>query len=282
MDLKHLMQGRTDLTQTDRHLRDYILCHPDTVARMSARQLAQASFTSQSAVVRFCKRLGYPGFKEFKEDLDRSSLQEQSINYNFPFGADTPVLNVARSVIAAEVAALRAMAAMFTPQALQKAGDLLRQAQVIDLCAIGSSQNLAEEFAFRLGKLGRHTQTLSREVEVNYALAHTKERHCLILISYSGENAFLRNAAREAVKREIPILAITARPDSLAASVADLVLYLPPLESNDEKISTFASAACEKAALDVLYAYLFQENYEENVQFVHHDAIRLAKRRMED
>ena len=27
MDLKHLMQGRTDLTQTDRHLRDYILCH---------------------------------------------------------------------------------------------------------------------------------------------------------------------------------------------------------------------------------------------------------------
>lgn len=102
------------------------------------------------------------------------------------------------------------------------------------------------------------------------------------MISYSGENAFVRNAAREAVKREIPILAITARPDSLAASVADLVLYLPPLESNDEKISTFASAACEKAALDVLYAYLFQENYESNVQFVHHDAIRLEKRRMED
>ena len=83
--------------------------------------------------------MGCQGFKEFKEDLERSSLQEQVIDYNFPFGADTPLLDVAQSVIAAEVAALRSMAAMFTPQALQKAGDLLRQAQVIDLCAIGSS-----------------------------------------------------------------------------------------------------------------------------------------------
>lgn len=282
MDLKYLMQGRTDLTQTDRYIRDYILCHPDAIVRMSARQLAQATFTSQSAVVRFCQRLGYPGFKEFKEDLDPGELNEQSLDFNFPFEEKTPVLDLAKSILSIEVAALRSMAAMLTTQALEQAGELLRKSQVIHLCAIGSSQNLAEEFAFRMKKLGRQVHVISRSIEAHYEFSYADERNCLMLISYSGENSFVHAVTKAAEKKNIPILAITARPESFAASMAEAVLYLPPLESNDEKISTFTSAVCEKAVLDVLYAYQFQEHYEDNVQFVRRDAIRLKTRRKEE
>ncbi|HIZ61309.1 MAG TPA: hypothetical protein H9724_00850 [Candidatus Gemmiger avistercoris] len=52
------------------------------------------------------------------------------------------------------------------------------------------------------------------------------------------------------------------------------------MESNDAKISTFASALAEKAVLDVLLARLFQQDYARNVSFVRADAERLVEVRL--
>lgn len=59
MELINRIQCHADLTQTERHLRDYILRYPENVARMNVRSLAQASFSSPSSVIRFCQKFGY-------------------------------------------------------------------------------------------------------------------------------------------------------------------------------------------------------------------------------
>ena len=66
MDLNCRLQRHSGLTQNERHLRDYILRYPEKVARMNTRELAQASFTSPAAVIRFCQKLGFKGLKDFK------------------------------------------------------------------------------------------------------------------------------------------------------------------------------------------------------------------------
>ena len=91
----------------------------------------------------------------------------------------------------------------------------------------------------------------------------------------------MRLSLRTAREQGVPVIAVTARPDSFAGMQADCVLALPPLESNDDKISTFASAVAEKAVLDVLFAHIFQQNYDENVAFVRNDAQRLEKVRVQ-
>ena len=52
------------------------------------------------------------------------------------------------------------------------------------------------------------------------------------------------------------------------------------MESNDAKISAFASALAEKAVLDVRQARLFQQDYARNVSFVRADAERLVEVRL--
>lgn len=76
------------------------------------------------------------------------------------------------------------------------------------------------------------------------------------------------------------MVAVTARPGSASGMQADCLLPLPPMESNDAKISTFASALAEKAVLDVLLARLFQQDYARNVSFVRADAERLVEVRL--
>lgn len=76
------------------------------------------------------------------------------------------------------------------------------------------------------------------------------------------------------------MVAVTARPGSASGMQAGCLLPLPPMESNDAKISTFASALAEKAVLDVLLARLFQQDYARNVSFVRADAERLVEVRL--
>ena len=105
MDLNCRIQRHTGLTQTERHLRDYILRYPEKVAQMNARELAQASFTSPSAVIRFCQKFGYKGLKDFKADLlcaPGGQGEGETPDCNFPFGADTPFDQVTDAVLKVE------------------------------------------------------------------------------------------------------------------------------------------------------------------------------------
>ena len=284
MDLNCRMQRHTGLTQTERHLRDYILQNPERMARMNVRELAQASFTSPSAVIRFCQKFGYKGLKDFKADLF-CGAEEQGAgelpDSNYPFGADTPFASVTDAVLRLEQESLRRLRTSLDSGEVERAVNMLLRADCVDLCAIGTSGHMSEDFAFRMMKFGRRVNIVSARMELSYASQQMDSRHCLLIVSYSGSNEQVRLSLRTAREQGVPVIAVPARPDSFAGMQADCVLALPPLESNDDKISTFASAVAEKAVLDVLFAHIFQQNYDENVAFVRNDAQRLEKVRVQ-
>lgn len=281
MDLACRMQRHSGLTQNERHLRDYILRYPGNVARMNTRELAQASFTSPSAVVRFCQKFGYKGWRDFKADLGPGAMPEAPLpDCDYPFGADTPADQVTAAVLQLEQEALRRLQAILPPQQVARAVDLLCGAGCIDLCAIGTSGHVSADFAFRLRKFGYRVTVVSDRVDLSYSIQQMDPTHCLLAVSYSGANEQLRISLQAAREHKVPVIAVTARPDSMAGMQADCLLPLPPMESNDDKISTFASAVAEKAVLDVLFAHIFQRNYQRNVAFVQSDAARLADVRL--
>lgn len=286
-DLTLRLQRHTGLTQNERHLREYILRYPDSVARMNTRELAQASFTSPAAVVRFCQKFGFKGLKDFKAALfaaPRAPLPDALPDVDFPFGADTPPAQVADAVLRVEQEALDrvrlALAAPPLAQAVERAVAMLQQAATIDVCAVGSSGYMGADFAFRLRKFGYRVNVTSDRVDLSYSIQQMDASHCLLAVSYSGANEHLRMALRAAKERGTPVVAVTARPGSAAGMQADCLLPLPPLESNDAKISTFASSLAEKAVLDVLLARLFQKDYARNASFVRSDAARLEEVRL--
>ena len=278
MELINRIQCHADLTQTERHLRDYILRYPENVARMNVRSLAQASFSSPSSVIRFCQKFGYKGLKDFKADLFAGSgpgADDALPDCDYPFTADTPAEDVTAAVLSIEQESLHRLRHLLDQGTLDRAVDMLMKASRIELCAIGTSGHMSSDFAFRMMKLGRRISTISEWVELKYAAQQMDSSHCLMVVSYSGANNHLRISMNAAKNNGVPILAVTARPDSDAARMADCVLLLPPMESNDDKISTFASAIAEKAMLDVLFAHIFQRDYDQNVAFVQSDAQRL-------
>lgn len=283
MDLTLRLQRHSGLTQNECHLRDYILRCPEKVARMNTRELAQASFTSPAAVIRFCQKFGFKGLKDFKAELFRTEAPPRGDappDADFPFGADTPPAQVTEAVLQVEQEALDRVRQTLRTATAARAVDLLQKAAFIDVCAIGTSGYIGADFAFRLRKFGYRVSLMSDRVDLSYSIQQMDSSHCLLALSYSGSNEQLRYALRAARERDTPVVAVTARPESAAGMQADCLLPLPPMESNDAKISTFASSVEEKAVMDVLLARLFQKEYERNASFVRSDAERLVDVRL--
>ena len=282
MDLNKRLREHTGLTPTDQCLRDYFLRYPERVARMNTRQLAEATFTSPSAVVRFCRKFGYQGLQDFKADYFSAipdALAFDLPDSDFPFQADTPPDVLVRDLLKLEAGTLHRLSASLDFDAFDRAAALLSGASSIELCAAGSGLYLLEEFAFRLMKFGFRINMISNSVNLSYIANQMDSTHCLLVVSYTGMNESIGSAMRFARQHGTPILLITAHADSPAARLSDCVLLLPLLESNDNKISTFSSSIAAKAMLDLLFARLFQNDYDANCDFVRRDAARLSVRR---
>lgn len=282
MDLNTRLRQHMGLTPTDQCLRDYILRYPEKTARMNTRQLAEASYTSPAAVVRFCRKFGYQGLQEFKADFFSTLPDTPAFDLpdgDFPFDAGTDTETLIRSILKLEEGTLRRLGASLTTAALDRAAGMLVSASVLDLCGIGTNRFLLEEFGFRLMKYGFRVNDAANTVNLSYIANQMDASHCLVLASYSGANEQIGHAIRHARAHGTPILLITAHADSPAAHMADCLLSVPMLESDDDKISTFSSAIATKAVLDLLFAKLFQDTYESNLAFAHEDAARLSVRR---
>lgn len=53
----------------ERNVIAYVSAHPHEVVGLSVRGLADVTFSSPSSILRFCKRLGFAGYKEFQREL---------------------------------------------------------------------------------------------------------------------------------------------------------------------------------------------------------------------
>lgn len=53
-------------TANDIAIRDYILNHLEEIEKYSARDLGKVTYTSAASVIRFCNKLGYDGYTDFK------------------------------------------------------------------------------------------------------------------------------------------------------------------------------------------------------------------------
>ena len=65
--LLRLKESRDSMSATERAVSDYVLDHQGEAMQLSIHQLAERTFASPSTVIRMCQRIGFAGYKEFRQ-----------------------------------------------------------------------------------------------------------------------------------------------------------------------------------------------------------------------
>ena len=136
-------------------------------------------------------------------------------------------LDVARDVLAAEAAGLRALAAALDDSFVRAVDTLEAVTGRVVVTGMGKSGHVATKLAATLASVGTPALFVHPAEASHGDLGMIVAGDALLALSNSGETAELADLVAHARRFGIPLVAITARPASTLARAADVALVLP-------------------------------------------------------
>lgn len=241
------------LPRSERKVADYVLAHPDQVIHSSVTELAHTLEVSESTIVRFCQRLEYQGYQEFKILLARDLGAPFRDTYE-TIAPQDDVETVVRKTIHISIQALKDTLSVLNPENIKLATGLLANARHTYIFGCGGSGGIAQVAGQKFLRLGLpstvctdpHTQTLLAGMATG--------QDVIVGISYSGNNEDVVRAMRVAQERQVKTIAITNHPTSPAARLADVLLLTGAAETPLVSESG-PSRATQLGVIDALCTY---------------------------
>ena len=263
------IENLTNISQSEKAIAEYLLTQKLKIKDMSTRDIAKATYTSSSTIVRFSQRLGYSGFNQLKEDYinELHYIAEHfcNIDPNFPFASQDSFMNIAGKMNTLVKETIDDSLSLIQHDSLQKATYLLNRSHRIFLFAIGTSALLGEMFKQKMTRISKTVITEYLVGEYGFHCNLIEPQDCAILISYTGETLNVIQYAKRLKEMNIPTIIITSLGDNTLKEYSHIILHVSTREKQYSKIATFTSEYSIQFILDVLYSCYFSLNYEKNL-----------------
>lgn len=211
-----------EFTKSDEIIREAILNKPEIIIKYNIMEIADMVNVSKSAILRFCKKLGYSGFSDFKYDMSRFVHS----GGNTPHEHDSTIDEVL-TILEHSIHNIRQS---ISPETLHQLAIDICEARNIRLFGIMSSGVAATQLMYRLFNLGIASQVVSDYFilkEVNNC-ASKEDLH--IWFSASGNSIDMKHV--DIASTNAKSVLVTQNHRSHFDEIMDLVFTLPSFDKN--------------------------------------------------
>lgn len=250
-----------DISRKEQQIADYILNFPERIIHQSIGDLSRQLGMAESTIFRFCQRLGYGGFKEFKIELATVKKEESSFERDLYEGissADRPE-TIAKKVFKANRQALVDTADLIDSANFSAAVNLLTESESVSFFGIGGSNVIA---------LDAYHKFLRSPLEVKFATDFHIQlmeatrlgfEDCAVLISHSGQSKDILQLAKQLKKNGTKLIVITSFLLSPLANLADICL-LSTSKEVEFRPEALASRITQLSLIDALFVSTMYQN----------------------
>jgi DNA-binding MurR/RpiR family transcriptional regulator len=259
--LHNLLSASQQMSESSRRIAKYILENPKRVASMSIGELAQATGSNKSAVVRVSKLSGYQGYRGLRLALieNRGLLRGTEL-----IGNDLPLsgveeannlLSLAREVVKINIEALQDTITLLDERTLLRAVDTILRAKHVFLIGFGASAPVVQDAYQRFLRLQVPSSICSDAHVLASILVNARPDDLLFCISYSGTNRDIIEALGTAQHRKISTITMTSVPRSAAAELSETVL-ISAVRRKPQTAETVAARAARFVVIDIVCAII--------------------------
>ena len=257
-----------EFSNSERIVVDFILEKENDIKELSTKEIANATFTSPSILIRIAKKLGYNGWLDLKEDylkeVDYLHSHFQNIDPNVPFSNADTIIDISNKITALHTEAANDTLSLIQHDTLQKAVQIMRKSQCIKVFGVANILFLAEQFKYNMRHIGKKCIIEKEQDESYFEAGLSNEKDCAILISYSGETLTILKIAKILQDHHVPMIAITSIGENSLSKYANVTLHISTRERSYSKIAGFSSLESISLILDILYSCIFSLNYTAN------------------
>ncbi len=246
-------------SESEKMIAEFMLENYRSIAAMSTRQMAKKTYTSPSAIVRFSQKMGFEGYTDFKVQF----LAEMVQYMNQPsdseiFTSKDTVRNAIEKATRMELNAIKDTHSRLEPSYVVKVLQYLMGAEHIDFYATDENLNIARQAASNFVFMGKSYTVPLTESQMYFMSMNVAKKHFSVIISRTGENRMLIDAAHNIRAQGGKMLLITGEKDSTLGRLADFVL----VSASSDRVEALGYRiwwACARYLVDMLMAAMITQ-----------------------
>lgn len=255
-----LNAAMSKLRDSEKKIIEFIEQNQEEIIHLSITEVAERSETSESSVVRLCKRLGYKGFQDLKINLAREVIApEKQINEIIEKGDD--VVTIKKKVFQSNIQALYDSIEVCNDDEIRKAVDAISNARLIEFYGTGGSGTVALDAHHKLLKLGIKSFAYNDTVLQAMSASVLTNQDVVIGISHTGSNTDILDALKLAKEAGATIICITNSSKSPITKISDIVLQTASKETLF-RTDAISSRIAQLTIIDILVAAVANQQYD--------------------
>ncbi|WP_040978552.1 MurR/RpiR family transcriptional regulator [Oceanobacillus jeddahense] len=234
----------------------------EEIIHLSITEVAERSQTSESSVVRLCKRLGYKGFQDMKIHFAKEVISPEKQIHEV-IEKDDDVLMVKKKIFQSNIQALYDSLEVCNDEQLVHAVNAISNANLIEFYGTGGSGSVAMDAQHKLLKLGIKSFAYNDSTLQSMSASVLDEKDVVIGISHTGSNKEVLHAMKLAKETGATLICITSSSKSPITQISDITLQTA---SNETLFRTDAisSRIAQLTIIDILVAALAIRNYDQS------------------
>ena len=229
----------------------FILQSPPRARDMPIGSLAEACGLSEATVSRFCKTVGYSGYKEFRLDLAAAVGQANESGLDDFVAEASPEATIMR-VFECNRQSLTETAKILDPKALVRVAKLIQRAKKVYFLGIGGSGLVARDAAQRFMSVGLTAIAVEDPYEQVFSTANVGRGDVVVGISHTGETAHVVEALVTARRRGARTVALTNYPQSPLAEASEF-RFITAFREHRINAAVSSSRIAQMCIIDSLY-----------------------------
>ncbi|WP_027092445.1 MurR/RpiR family transcriptional regulator [Cohnella thermotolerans] len=224
----------SSLTKAEKKVADVVKNNPEEAVLATVTDLAEQAGVGETSVIRFCRKLGFRGFHEFKLSVAQDLVDRAPSISNMRIGEEDDVMTVARKLTMQHELLLKNTLDLVNVDHLKAAIRKMLEANRILVYGVGSSGITALDLHYRLLRLGMNVEVHRDAHIIAMSAALVRKGDLVFGISTSGSTRDLVDPVRQAKKNGAEVVCLTSHLRSPIAAYADPVLLVPSREMPTE------------------------------------------------
>ncbi len=236
-------------SKSEKRVAEQVLAHPQQALSENLTALAKNAAVSEPTVIRFCRAVGADGWHDFKLKLAQS-LALALPEANEALAPDDLANDLVNKICTRSINTLLDLRNHLNPDAIQKALDVLKNAQKIEFYGHGTSGLVATDAQHKFFRSGVPTVAYSDPHIHSIAAALLTKGDAVVAISQRGGNPALLRSVQLAKKNGANIIVLGPSGTPLARLATVLVPI--DLSMNADPYSPISARLAHLVVIDIL------------------------------
>ncbi|MCF0109491.1 MAG: MurR/RpiR family transcriptional regulator [Erysipelotrichaceae bacterium] len=252
-----LIDDMKELSESSSVFKDitmYITQHIDTIDEIMAKDIVASANVSTSSIIRYCKKLGFSGFREMKIQLIRDHMvlsNNDGSDMTGLFGMEE-LISISDNLLMAIQYALKDCKEKMDITAIDKACRVISESDNLCLISLDDAYSYAtEKYCGIFREFGINTTYIEKESDVPYTVRLLSENDCVIAVE--RDTGLMRGSMfiDHALNNRIPVIVITNQ-GYINEDASITVIDVPYMLSDESVEARFIEDKCFMYFLDLL------------------------------